>query len=163
MEFTYPCKKFTFMKKTLLIAFIALSVFSCDKDEKEVTPPPTKTELLTGGTQKSWSIFSQSPEPACSSSTDDRWTFFSDGTFQYDRGTVTESEDGECSDLINFEGSWAFESAETKITIIALRPTGSTDEIDPLTVASGTLTELTSDRLIITAPGSQGSVELRKK
>jgi hypothetical protein len=151
------------MKKTFLIVSIVLSIFSCDKDEKEATPPPSKTELLTGGTQKSWSIFSSTPETPCSSSTDDRWTFFADGTFEYDHGDVTESDDSECGDLINFEGSWAFESAETKISIVALRPTGSDEEVDPLTVASGTLTELTSDRLIITAPGTQGSMELRKK
>jgi hypothetical protein len=153
------------MKKTLLIVSVVLSIFSCDKDEKELTPPPpppSKTELLTGGTQKSWSVFSSTPEAPCSSSADDKWTFFSNGTFEYDHGDVTESEDSECGDLINFEGTWAFESEETKITIIALRPTGSDEEIDPLTVASGTVTELTSDRFVITGPGSQGSLELRK-
>ena len=148
------------MKKNLLILTLLLTILSCEKDEREITPP-SKTELLTNGNQKSWFVFSSSPDDACSSSADDSWTFFSDGTFEYDHGDVTEGDDG-CGDLINFEGSWTFTNEESDITIVALRATGSTDNMDPLTVVDGSLTVLTEDRLVITADGL-GSMELRKK
>jgi len=147
------------MKRTILIFSLSLLVFACDKDEKE-QPAPSRTELLTGGSQKSWYQFLSTPDD-CASSGDNTWTFFADGTLAYDHGTVTKDEAGECGDFINFEGTWAFSEEETMITIVALRPTGSTEEIEPYTIGPGTITTLTNDRLVITTV--EGSVEFRKE
>lgn len=151
------------MKKTTLLLSALLLVFACDLDEKEQAPAPSKTELLTNGNQKSWYIYSSVPEDPCASASDDTWTFSADGSFAYDHGAVTEDEAGECGDLINFEGTWAFSTDETAITIVALRATGSTENMDPLTIVSAIITTLTSDKLVITAIGDSGSVELRKR
>ena len=151
------------MKKTTLILSVLFLIFACDKDEKEQGPAPSKTELLTAGNQKSWYVYSSTPEDPCASASDDTWTFSTDGSFAYDHGAVTDDEEGECGDLINFEGTWAFSADEAAITIVALRATGSTENMDPLTIVSAIITTLTSDKLVITAIGDSGSVELRKR
>ena len=87
-----------------------------------------------------------------------------DGEQEWNRRMDTlQDEAGECGDLINFEGTWAFSTDETAITIVALRATGSTEDMDPLTIVSAIITTLTSDKLVITAIGDSGSVELRKR
>lgn len=149
------------MKKSILILSALFLVFACDKDEKESAP--SKTELLTGGSQKSWYIYASTPEDPCGSASDDTWTFFADGSVAYDHGTVTEDQEGQCGDLINFEGTWAFSAEETEITIVALRAAGSTEAMDPFTIGSGAITTLTTDRLVITTDGNSETIEFRKR
>ena len=151
------------MKKTILVLTALFLVFACD-EEKVQAPLPSKTELLSGDNQKSWYIYSSTPEGQCTSGADDSWTFSADGGFAYDHGTVTEGEDedGECGDLINLEGTWAFSEEETEITIIALRGTESTEDLDPMTIVTGDITTLTRDRFVITAEGL-GSAEFRTR
>ena len=152
------------MKKTILFCSVLLTILACNNDEKEQTPSPSKTELLTGGASKTWYVFSTTPDDRCASGSDDTWTFYADGTLTYDHGTVTEDEQGECSDLINFEGTWSFANNETVITIIALRAAGASEDMDePLTIASGTVTTLTGDRMVITLQDQSATVELRKR
>lgn len=150
------------MKKAILIISTVFLLFACDKDEKEQTP--SKTDLLTGGSQKSWYVFAVTPDGPCPSSSDDTWTFFADGSMAYDHGTVTESQEGTCGDYINLEGTWEFTNNETEITLVATRAAGATEEMaEPFTIGNGVVTTLTSDRLVISVNGDSEIVEFRKK
>lgn len=152
----------TSMKKTILIISAVFLAFACDKDEKE--QDPSKTDLLTGGSQKSWYVYSVTPDGACASSSDDTWTFFADGALAYDHGTVTEDLEGSCGDYMNLEGTWNFSNNETEIAFVALRAAGSTEDMaEPFTIGTGIVTTLTSDRLVITADADGEIVEFRKK
>ena len=152
------------MKKTILILSIMFAVIACDKDEKEQAPAPSKKELLTGGTQKDWYIYSISPDDRCASGADDTWTFSADGSLAFDHGTITEDEQGECGDFINFEGTWEFSSDETEITAIARRAAGAAEDMDEsVTVLDGTITTLTNDRMVITLADNSTIIELRKR
>jgi VCBS repeat-containing protein len=152
------------MKKTFLILSIMFAIIACDEDEKEQAPAPSKKELLTGGTHKDWYVYSSSPEDRCASGVDDTWTFFADGSFAYDHGTITEDEQGECGDLINFEGTWEFSSDETGITVIALRAAGAAEDMgESITVLGGNITTLTNDRMVVTLEDNSASIELRKR
>lgn len=82
----------------------------------------------------------------------------------YDHGTVTESQEGLCGDYINFEGTWEFTNNETEITLIATRAAGATEEMaEPITIGSGVVTTLTTDRLVISVNGDSEIVEFKKK
>ena len=152
------------MTKKILIISLILFLSACDKDKDNETPIPSKTELLTAGSQKDWYIFSSTPESPCPSSVDDTWTFFADGQFEFDHGTVTEDEGEECGDFVNLEGTWEFSSDEKNITIVALRAKGSTEDFDtPVTIGSGVITELTEGRMVVTSPDGEESYELRPR
>ena len=149
------------MNKSILLIFALTLFFACN-DEKD-DPARSKTELLTGGNLKSWYLFSSTPEEPCSSAIDDSWIFFSNGSFEYNHGVVTEDETGECGDLVNIEGTWEFENNETTLTIIALREKGSTSNSTPLTLLQGEINVLDDGRLVVTATNPSTSAEFRKK
>ena len=169
MEFLFSklalsLQKFISMKKTILILSIMFAIIACDKDEKEQAPTPSKKELLTGGTHKDWYVYSINPDDRCASGVDDTWTFFADGSFAFDHGTITEDEQGECGDLINFEGTWEFSADETEVTVIARRAAGASEDMDEsITILNGTITTLTADKLVVTFPDNSASIELRKR
>jgi VCBS repeat-containing protein len=149
-------------KTTLFFSVLTLFFFACEKDSEPVVL--SKTDLLTSGSQKTWYTFSSTPEPLCSSTHDDTYTFFADGSFEYDHGIITESDDGECGDLINLEGTWKFEENESAITITALRAKGATEDMDPLTIIQADITELTIGRLVLVSKdGTSGTLEFRPK
>lgn len=108
------------MKLRYLIIAVVTIAFSCNDDEKE--SKKTKTELLTGGSSKSWYITAETPEeedpncrPSADREKDNSWTFYADGKFVFDHGTITETET--CGDVINFTGTWEFTNNETGIII----------------------------------------------
>lgn len=145
------------MKKILSVLLICVVVVACNKDDES----PSKTNLLTGGTQKGWYVYSITPDEDedCTSGDDDTYTFFADGKFQYNHGAIVEA--GDCSDLANFDGTWAFTNSEGKIVITAVKETGGDTFDEPLEIANATITSISADKLVLT----QGvtSIELRKK
>lgn len=151
------------MKHMTLMILTLISIFACDRG---TTPAPTKTDFLTSGSQKSWYPFSSTPDDACGSISDDTWTFFANGTFTYDHGTITEDVNNNCGDLINLEGSWEFSNNETTLTVTGLREAGASTDNLSLTLMQGDVTLLDNDRLVVstTGPNSvQYIIEFRKK
>lgn len=151
------------MKKNLLFIFALTLFFACDKEKED--PAVSKTDLLSGGSQKTWYIYAALPDDRCASATDDSWIFSSNGTFEFNHGAIIEDEVNECSDFVNIEGTWKFENNEATLTIIALKEKGSTEDIGTLTLVQGEISVLTNERLVITysTPSPSGSVEFRKR
>lgn len=106
-----------------LFVLVTLAFVSCKKDD--VTPQPTKTEMLAGGNWKLTSL-TVSPAyvvngisisdvfatyPACLK--DDFQTFAADGTYTYDEGAT------KCDPTaIQTEtGTWKFNSNETTVSL----------------------------------------------
>jgi hypothetical protein len=151
------------MKKMTLLILTLISIFACDNEES--TPAPSNSDFLTSGSQKSWYIFSGTPGSPCGSASDS-WTFFANGTFTYNHGTITDDATNPCGDLVNLEGTWQFSSDETTITVIALREAGSNTNNLSLTLMEDKITTLDNDRLVVNSTGSnniQYTTEFRKK
>lgn len=139
------------MKKSIVLIFALALFFSCDKEKEE--PVISKTDLLTGGSQKTWYMHSASPaDELCSSQSDNTYIFFADGSFEYDHGTVTmgTDNDSECGDLVNLEGTWEFKENETAIVIVGRRVKGETEDMaEPLTLFDVKIDELAIGRLVL--------------
>lgn len=156
------------MKRKTILMVLFISLMSCEKEE--VAPQnedlePSKTQLLTADTQKSWYIVAASPEEPCGSASDDSWIFKSDGTFEFDHGTVTEDEAGECSDFINLTGTWEFTDSETGLKLFAERGKDDPSVELNLTLFDAKITELTDDKLSLSQEhnGTTRTVEFRKR
>jgi hypothetical protein len=155
------------MKKNLIIVAALSLFFSCDKDEE--SPVVSKKDQLTGTTQRGWYIHSMTPDERCSSGADDTWTFFSDGSFEYNNGTITEdiTDEGGCGDFANLLGSWELTENETHIKIIAKSRKDDPSTTFDLAILEGTLTSMSEEKFIITAkdPSSddEGTVEFRRR
>jgi hypothetical protein len=147
------------MKKTFLFLASLIIVLGCSDDDDAT--PVSKLDLLTGGSQKSWYVYDTTDDDPCPSTADDNWTFFADGVLDYNHGTITDSEEGQCGDLVNFEGTWEFGDNETSLTMVAERNTDTDEDLGSFTLISGDITTLTEDRLVISV--SSGSVEFRKR
>ncbi|HEY0741008.1 MAG TPA: lipocalin family protein [Chryseosolibacter sp.] len=121
-------------------------MFACEK-QNDVTPP-TKTQLLTGGSTKAWKLQSSIPEDLCPTNIDNTYFFSADGTFEFDRGTNVESEN--CSDIINVFGTWSFKNNEATLIVIALGPTGQPASNEPLELINATISSLSEEELVLT-------------
>ena len=117
------------MKNYLLLLAVAasFSLTSCGDDEDDVTPPKTKTELLTASGWKATSLtvspaidFDMDGTPdsdlmqfvdACSK--DDVTTFKADKTYTEDEG-ATKCNAGDPQVFTN--GTWTFNADETAVT-----------------------------------------------
>ena len=111
------------MKTLLFICCIVLLLFSCKKDNKS----KTRTELLTNG---SWHVTAYTVDPAIDFDgdgteetnvyavmdeciTDDRTTFFANGTGELDEGaTKCSTNDPQTVPL-----TWTFDQAEEKLQV----------------------------------------------
>lgn len=155
------------MKKNLIIVAALTLIFSCDKDEESPVVP--KKDLLAGTTQRGWYLHSMTPDERCSSSADDTWTFFPDGSFEYDNGTITEevTNEGGCSDFADLLGSWELSENETHLTVIAESRKDDPSTTFNLTIMEGTLKTVSDDKLIIEATdpstNEKATVEFRRR
>ena len=145
----------------ILLSFVVL--LACEKDSD--TPKPSKTELLTSGSQKSWYIASLTPDGVCASASDDSWIFFGNGTFEYNHGQIQEVPGSSCSDFVNIEGTWTFGNNESTLTVVAVKEKGSTTNDLNMTLMQGTLSSLDKDKMILTGSHNNESytVEFRKR
>ena len=134
-----------------IFAFALLfAAIGCRNDDLDIK---TKTQLLTGGSSRSWNITEESPEdedPLCRPSADyakdNTWTFSADGNFSFDHGAIVGNES--CSDIISFTGTWEFTENESKIVVTADPDIGSFQ-------LSGTITALHDEHFIIEDYGMQ--------
>ncbi len=136
----------------MFVVFIA--VLACGKDE----PAKSKTDLLTGGSEKGWVIFDSS-ETRCSSDADDTWTFHKDGSFDYDNGAITGT--ATCGDFYDVIGTWAFSNNESDLTVTATQRKDGYVFTQPTVLYSGTISTLDENKLRLTI--GSGFVEFHKK
>jgi hypothetical protein len=143
------------MKKLLLPA-IFVFLLACDDDEA-----PSKTELLTNNSSKSWNVTGDSSDDeddeGCSvnseRSKDNTWTFYSDGKFTYDHGEVTETET--CGDFKNITGTWSFLEDEKKLRIFILYNTDDPTDVLNDELFSANLIEISADKFVLENDGIQ--------
>jgi hypothetical protein len=147
------------MQKTFLFLASLIIIVGCSDDDEPASS--SKSDLLTGGSQKAWYVYDTSDDDPCPSSADDSWTFFANGDLNYNHGTITESDADQCSDLVNFDGSWEFADGETKIEMVAEENSDTGEDLDDFTLINGTISTLTEDRLVISS--TMAFIEFRKK
>jgi hypothetical protein len=95
---------------------------------------------LTGTASKSWTLYSTSNQVQCSPSiqSDNTYTFFVDGTFEFDHGSIIEDSecrgDNCCSDLVNLVGTWQFVNGQSHIKVTADHEKGNSSNQLPVTL-----------------------------
>ena len=143
--------------KIFLAPLVFIGLLACSDDES-----PSKTQLLTNGSFKAWFI-STAPNSDCEGienmSNDNTWTFFNDGKFTFDRGTVTEA--GDCSDIKNVTGTWKFEENETKIRIHVSYNTDDSSDIIDQELVFASIVELAADKMVLDMDGSAATFNPR--
>lgn len=125
------------MKKLLLGVFaLSLVAVSCKKDEDDA---PSKTQLLTNGSSKTWKIdkiffegndFTDLLEPC---DLDDNFIFKSDFTYEENEG---ETKCDSSASQIGDAGVWAFIDNETKLVSIS---DGEADTVNIVTLSESNL------------------------
>lgn len=146
---------------TLLLAVILLTGCSDKDEEKSKTP----AEYLTGSGSKSWNFIEVTPDdedPGCAVDAafmrDNKLTFFANGDYEFDNGTVTnhDCEECECSDLLNLYGTWSFPTTSTlKVMAEGLLVDGEREPSDDTEVLlNATIVKLTDTELVISENGS---------
>lgn len=150
------------MKRLSLILVLFVVLISCGDDDDKGT---SKTQLLTGGSSKTWYLYAiTGADDPCPSTEDDDWTFFADGKFEHDNGDITDSPDESCGDLVNFIGEWEFEQGETRLTARALYETEDpTNTFDFELFDALEIETLTEERLILKGDDDDQTVEFRAR
>lgn len=131
---------------------------------------PTNTLLLAGTTQKSWYLYSQSPEGTVASCTaasalsqDNNWIFFANGNMEFDHGTITEDTNCQqedcCMDMINFIGTWNFANDETTLVVNVLHEKNNPSNALNSILFNATITQLTASSFILTMVGEDGAMQ----
>ncbi len=144
--------------RKILIPVLFLSVFACDDDDA-----PSKTELLTNNSSKSWNLTAATDDDeedeGCSTGSernkDNTWVFYGDGKFIFDQGVVTETET--CSDLKNITGTWSFQEGETKLRIFALYNTDDPSDTFNDELFTARLIEITAEKFVLELDGEQAT------
>ena len=133
--------------------------------------------LLTGGNHKAWQLVSHTPEQpgaTCKSShpiaSDNMYTFFADGSFSFDHGSITEDQqcDNEdcCSDMVNMIGTWKFANSGKGLVIKVLYEKENPDNKFTLTLFSATIEQLNENVLrfnvVVSETGVKNVFEFHK-
>lgn len=117
------------MKNVILFLCCLIFLVACDKDKEALLEEilPSNTGLLAGTQSKTWYMHSQTPEDedcplTMAIHSDNTWTFFADGSFEYSNGTIKEEPGCPecCGDLVNIIGTWEFTDEDEGIEIITL-------------------------------------------
>jgi hypothetical protein len=146
------------MKKLILFSIVAcLLMTACDKEDD--SPAIPKAKILEG----SWYIHSIINDDVCGSAVDDAWTFDSNGTYEFDHGTVTEA--GNCGDFVNHVGTWEFTDSETKLKIVAEHETDNPSNVFNRMIFHAKLEALTNEKLVIVIddPDADITIEFRRR
>jgi hypothetical protein len=143
-----------------------------------LTSETDKLLTLTSMERKSWSLSSITPinpsncPTASRSFEDNSYTFFVDGIFEFDHGSITQdpncNSDDCCGDMPNLIGKWEFLNNETQLRVTALRPKDVTgDEFEPIVLFYGRIDQLDEDVLKISQVNLKNNVrytyEFRKR
>jgi hypothetical protein len=134
---------------------------------------PGKATLLAGDHSKQWSISNPSSN-SCSNAEmifgDNSFTFYSNGTCEYNNGSVTvdsQCKSNCCSDLVNFTGKWKFASNQTRLVVTALESTDDPGMILNVIVFDAAISRLDEDVLILTGENTtthkKETLEFHKK
>jgi hypothetical protein len=136
------------------------------------------TEVLAGTNSKSWYLYSSTPEANIAScktshplSLDNTFTFYANGTYEFDHGAVTEDpacmSENCCSDLINISGTWKFTNNQTGLVITAVSEKGKPANVINMVIYSGTIEELSETVLKFSQLDAETNImhhfELRKR
>ena len=161
------------MNLTILV-FTILGLFDF---HNKVSLEDNNLQLLAGITQKTWYLHSKTPDavlPSCQAnspqSLDNSWIFFANGTFEFNRGAITQDnscqDTGCCSDMLNIVGTWAFTNNGSGLKITMLhqkeKPSNSFHEV----LLEATLIQLAADKFVVKvmpANGSDMEAEFRTK
>jgi hypothetical protein len=138
----------------------------------------SRRDLVSGTFNKAWFLFAITPESqtaTCKSSSaisrDNTYTFFADGRFAFDHGTITEdpncTQENCCGDFVNLEGMWEFTNNETGLRVTVLREAGAIVDGQKFILYDCAIDLLTEDVLKISQVNpltkKRHSVEFRKK
>ena len=145
--------------RSLTFALFALVALSCDKDDEK----PSKTQLLTNGSTKSWNVTAESPadededcRPSSAHNADNSWNFSKDGSFTYDHGTLTEGT--QCSDLINLTGNWSFQENGSRLLITISQATDNPSlTFDNETLLSAEIKSLSATSMTLVMNGQEAT------
>jgi hypothetical protein len=131
-----------------------------------------KLQFLTNGNSKSW-ILVKSPEAECKQSSkiaeDNLYTFYANGTFEFDHGTLTEDSscDDCCNDFVNIVGEWKFTGNKKGLRVTTLHEKGNKANAKTMVIYDATIDQLSEDVLIISQKdketGTTYTMEFRKK
>lgn len=122
----------------MLLSFIVENVSLSD----------TKRQFLTANSSKAWAL--NTSDTACADvSSDNTYTFFADGTFRFDHGSVVE--DPECSDndLVNISGEWKLLKGDKILRIIGSHQTDKANNSMETVLMEGSIELLNEDVLRI--------------
>jgi hypothetical protein len=80
--------------------------------------------LLTGKSAKLWTLHASTAATDCPVTnrihSDNTYTFYSNGTFEFDHGAITEDpncKENCCSDMVNLIGTWKFRNGKKGIRV----------------------------------------------
>ncbi len=117
-------------------------------------------ELLSGTGQKTWYLTAMSPDKsgACSISSvhcqDNSWTFYSDGSFEYDHGALTidpECEgEGCCSDMVNLVGKWELTNNKVGLKLTTLHEKGKPENIFSVVLFDAVFKQMEGNQFVLT-------------
>jgi len=147
------------IRLTLALLFIAFIITYCSKNDAK----PSKTELLTGNSSKSWNITFSSldndeSDESCktvnSFSGDNAWIFKKNGDFEFSNGSIYEIPNCHacgCSDWVDLVGTWSL-SAQDTLVITAngrIESDGQITALDEEELARFKVTSITATEMII--------------
>lgn len=133
-----------------------------------------RLHLLSGHSNKTWYLYStsQGADKMCTAIQDDNsYLFYADGTFEFDRGLLTEEagcvNENCCSDMVNIIGRWKLIHDQKRLRVIADREAGNEKNILKLTLFDATIDYLDENVLKLSQLDSESNVtytyEFRKR
>ena len=136
----------------LFLLMMCLTWFDYSGESKKDSTED-RTALLAGTTQKSWYLVASSlvsPKASCNASAamslDNTYTFYANGTFEFDHGTIIDDADCKsedcCSDLVNITGTWQFTNDQTNLVITALHEKNEPDNKFAFEMYNGAIDQL---------------------
>ena len=142
------------MKKTVfLLTLSCWSLLACKKEKETPTPTISKTQMLTAGDKKVWKYISypSTPSNMCTNAEryqrDNSYTFYADQKMTFDRGTITE--EGNCSDISNLEGTWAFSTKEDSLSVYVTKNLDRNLSLDKEKLFTGNILSISENKLVL--------------
>jgi hypothetical protein len=146
--------------KKLVFIFVASIVIACSKDNVK---QPSKEELLTANSSKSWNITFSSDDAdetdvSCKEvnayTADNAWTFKIKGEFEFSNGDLYEianCDTCQCTDAADLVGNWTLSKQDTLSIIVngVKESNGSITPHDPMEIVRGKITSISEKEIIL--------------
>lgn len=147
----------------LAVAILSSAFIFTDCSKANDAKTPSKEELLTGNSSKSWNItFSsfdeEESDESCKSvnafQADNKWIFKVGGDFEFDNGSIYEIANCptcNCGDFSHFVGNWTLSSKDTlRVTGNGrIESNGQITPFDEVEVLRTKITSITANEIII--------------